>query len=112
MTTANKALLGALLAALTSIVADLRGADSSLTFQDWVVTILAALVTGIGVYTVPNYTRGGVRKEGGASTLATVLIVAGALLIVADLLFAQVYVGVGLGVLLLLVGVVLAATGR
>lgn len=62
MTTANKAVLAALLAGLTSIIADLRGADSNLTFQDWVVTILAALVAGIGVYLVPNYTRGGARK--------------------------------------------------
>lgn len=58
MTTANKALLGALLAGLTSIVTDLRGADSSLTFADWVVTILAALIAGIGVYIVPNYAPG------------------------------------------------------
>lgn len=66
MTTANKAVLAALLAGLASILGDLRGADSTLNFQDWVVVVLAALVTGIGVYLVPNYTRGGVRKtEGG-----------------------------------------------
>ncbi len=52
--TANKALLAALLAGLTSILADLRGADSTLTVQDWVVTVLAALVAGIGVYIIPN----------------------------------------------------------
>lgn len=70
MTTANKAVLAALLAGLASILGDLRGADSTLNFQDWVVTILAALVAGITVWAVPNYSRGGARKvEGGYSAI-------------------------------------------
>lgn len=65
MTQANKAIVAAVIAGLTSLVTDLQGADSNLTFRDWVVVVLAALVAGSATYVVPNYTRGGARREGG-----------------------------------------------
>jgi hypothetical protein len=68
VTTANKAVLAAALAGLTSLFTDLQGADDALTFRDWVVLILAALIAGIGVYLVPNYAPGR-RKEGGQVNL-------------------------------------------
>ena len=53
MTHANKAVLAAVLAGLAYLVAQLQ-AKAPVTALDWVVTVLAAVVTGLTVYVVPN----------------------------------------------------------
>lgn len=107
--TANKAAVAAVLAGLTALLTDLQGSDDSLSFRDWVVIVLAALVVGATTYLVPNRPS---RGQAGASNVAVALMVVGVVLILADLLFAQVWFGVGLGVLLLIGGIVLAVLER
>lgn len=48
-----KAVLAAILAGLSVVLGDLRGADSTLTVQDWLTVAVAALVVGIGTYLIP-----------------------------------------------------------
>lgn len=51
---ANKAVLAAVLAGLTALLASLQGAPDSLSFRDWLIIVLSAVVAGLGVYIVPN----------------------------------------------------------
>jgi hypothetical protein len=53
---ANKAILGAILAGLAALLATLQAAPDSADMRamDWVIIILSAVVTGMGVYLVPN----------------------------------------------------------
>lgn len=53
MTTANKAIVAAVLAALVQLLAELRD-KAPVTTLDYVVLTLGALVTGLTVYVVPN----------------------------------------------------------
>ncbi len=65
-----KAALAAVLAGLTALVTDLQGRDDVLTFRDWVIIIVAALVAGGGTWLVPPgpgiTTPRAVRRDRGA----------------------------------------------
>lgn len=54
MQTANKAILGAVLAGLATIIATLQAASNDMGAMDWIIVVLSAIVTGLGVYLVPN----------------------------------------------------------
>lgn len=53
--TGNKAIAAAILAGLAYLVAQLQ-ARGPVTVLDWVIVALAAIVTGLTVYVVPNRT--------------------------------------------------------
>ena len=55
----NKAIIAAVLAGLASLLATLQGRPELDTMRaiDWVIVVLAAVVTGLTVYTVPNKGR-------------------------------------------------------
>ena len=53
---ANKAILAALIAGLSSLVAALTEANP-VTFREWLLVVLSALVAGLTVYAVPNRPR-------------------------------------------------------
>lgn len=50
---ANKAVLAAVLAFLGVLVKELTE-KNPVSFRDWVVIVSSALITGVGVYVVPN----------------------------------------------------------
>jgi hypothetical protein len=54
--TAHKAILAAVLAGLSSLVAALVEANP-VTFREWLLVVLSAVVAGLTVYAVPNRPR-------------------------------------------------------
>lgn len=54
--TANKAWIGAVLAALASFVATVQGRTDLEMMKpvDWIIVAASAVVVGLGVYTLPN----------------------------------------------------------
>ncbi len=54
--TANKAIIGAVLAAVTVFIASVQGRPTadSLGAIDWIIVVLSALAAGLAVYVTPN----------------------------------------------------------
>ena len=65
--TASKAVVGAVLAGLSTLVASLTAlpGDADVTFRLWVVIVLGAVVSGLGVYAAPNRPGGLHKGQGG-----------------------------------------------
>jgi hypothetical protein len=56
MSTANKAWVAAIVAALTSLIATLQGRTDVATmgWVDWLIVVCSTIVAGLAVYIVPN----------------------------------------------------------
>lgn len=56
MNAPNKAIVGAVLVALTTFLVTIKDktAVDTMTTVDWVVVVVSAIVAGLGVYIVPN----------------------------------------------------------
>lgn len=69
-TSPAKAVLAAVAAFLASFLATVQGRTDLGTMKaiDWIIVLLSAAVTGLGVYLVPNRPTGTRRNEVGAST--------------------------------------------
>ena len=65
--TAPKAVAGAVLAGLSTLVASLTAlpGDADVTFRLWVIIVLGAVVSGLGVWAAPYRTGGSHKNQGG-----------------------------------------------
>ena len=88
-TSPAKAILAAVAAAVASFLATVQGRTdlASMKAIDWIIVILSACVTGLGVYLVPNKPTTNRRGDLGQTNLLYILLVVAAFLVVLWLLF-------------------------
>jgi hypothetical protein len=88
---ANKAVVSAVLAGLTALLTDLRGADDNVTGMDLGIIVLAAVVAGVGTWLVapgPGLRTPPAPRRGQAGAVHLILTIAAGVVVGGFLLWA------------------------